>query len=207
MDDVVVIDPSDSCPVGFNPLAFPGYENPPLIADAVLSVLKELWADNWGVRIQDVLSAALLTLVEVNGASLLWLPAFLTDEQFRQRITKNIKMCIRDRFNVVIRLGASGKDAEYHVNSILSALQTLEAAGVKIRAEAEPADRLNNVHLPKHILLRLSVKELGSFLLLPAGEEPLPGTPELHPRELPPPKWYYPVSYTHLDVYKRQTRS
>ena len=95
------------------------------------------------------------------------------------------------QFNVVIRLGASGKDAEYHVNSILSALQTLEAAGVKIRAEAEPADRLNNVHLPKHILLRLSVKELGSFLLLPAGEEPLPGTPELHPRELPPPKWYY----------------
>ena len=91
MDDVVVIDPSDSCPVGFNPLAFPGYENPPLIADAILSVLKELWADNWGVRIQDVLSAALLTLVEVDGASLLWLPAFLTDEQFRQRITKNIK--------------------------------------------------------------------------------------------------------------------
>ena len=91
VDDVVVIDPSDSCPVGFNPLAFPGYENPSLIADAVLSVLKELWADNWGVRIQDVLSAALLTLVEVDGASLLWLPAFLTDEQFRQRITKNIK--------------------------------------------------------------------------------------------------------------------
>ena len=91
VDDVVVIDPSDSCPVGFNPLAFPGYENPPLIADAILSVLKELWADNWGVRIQDVLSAALLTLVEVDGASLLWLPAFLTDEQFRQRITKNIK--------------------------------------------------------------------------------------------------------------------
>ena len=38
-----------------------------------------------------MLSAALLTLVEVDGASLLWLPAFLTDEQFRQRITKNIK--------------------------------------------------------------------------------------------------------------------
>lgn len=91
VDDVVVIDPSDACPVGFNPLAFPSYENPPLIADAILSVLKELWADNWGVRIQDVLSAALLTLVEVDGASLLWLPAFLTDEQFRQRITKRIK--------------------------------------------------------------------------------------------------------------------
>lgn len=90
-DDVVVIDPSDPAPVGFNPLAFKNYENPPLLADAILSVLKELWADNWGVRIQDILSAALLTLVEVEGSSLLWLPAFLTDADFRQKITSRIK--------------------------------------------------------------------------------------------------------------------
>ena len=90
-DDVVVIDPSDPAPVGFNPLAFKNYENPPLLADAILSVLKELWADNWGVRIQDILSAALLTLVEVEGSSLLWLPAFLTDADFRQKITSQVK--------------------------------------------------------------------------------------------------------------------
>ena len=90
-NDVVVIDPSDPTPVGFNPLAFKTYENPPLLADAILSVLKELWADNWGVRIQDILSAALLTLVEVEDSSLLWLPAFLTDADFRQRITGQIK--------------------------------------------------------------------------------------------------------------------
>ncbi len=89
-DDVVVIDPSDPAPVGFNPLVFKNYENPPLLADAILSVLKELWADNWGVRIQDILSAALLTLVEVEGSSLLWLPAFLTDADFRQKITSRI---------------------------------------------------------------------------------------------------------------------
>ena len=29
VDMMVVIDPSDSCPVGFNPLAFPSHENPP----------------------------------------------------------------------------------------------------------------------------------------------------------------------------------
>ena len=90
-DDVVVIDPSDPAPVGFNPLAFKNYENPPLLADAILSVLKELWVDNWGVRIQDILSAALLTLVEVEGSSLLWLPAFLTDADFRHKITSQVK--------------------------------------------------------------------------------------------------------------------
>lgn len=91
MDEVVVIDPSDSCPVGFNPFAFKGYRNPPLIADAVLAVFKEIFAENWGIRSQDILSAALLTLAETKGASLLWLPALLTDESFRREITSQLK--------------------------------------------------------------------------------------------------------------------
>lgn len=90
-DDVVIIDPSDTCPVGFNPFAFKDYRNPGLIADAVLAVLKEIFADNWGIRSQDILSAALLTLAETDGASLLWLPALLTDENFRLKITSQIK--------------------------------------------------------------------------------------------------------------------
>jgi hypothetical protein len=89
-DEVVVIDPSDPSPVGFNPLAFKNYHNPALIADAVLAVFKEIFADNWGIRSQDILSAALLTLVEAEGASLLWLPTLLTDEAFRQKITSRV---------------------------------------------------------------------------------------------------------------------
>jgi energy-coupling factor transporter ATP-binding protein EcfA2 len=90
-EDVIVIDPSDDCPVGFNPLGFRNYENPALIADAILGVLKEIWSDSWGVRIQDVLSAALLTLVETENATLLWLPALLTDDNFRRSITGKVK--------------------------------------------------------------------------------------------------------------------
>lgn len=89
--DVVVIDPSDCIPVGFNPLAFKSYRNKALIADAILSVLKEIWADSWGVRIQDILSASLLTLAEIDGASLLWLTPLLTDSKFRKKITKTVK--------------------------------------------------------------------------------------------------------------------
>lgn len=91
MNDVVVIDPSDCIPVGFNPLAFRSYKNKALIADSILSVLKEIWADSWGVRIQDILTAALLTLAETDGASLLWLTPLLTDSGFRRKITAGIK--------------------------------------------------------------------------------------------------------------------
>ena len=89
--EVVIIDPSDPCPCGFNPLAFKDYGNPSLIADAILSVLKEIWNDSWGVRIADILNAALLTLTEVDNATLLWLPPLLTDDSFRHKITRQIK--------------------------------------------------------------------------------------------------------------------
>ncbi len=88
--DVVVIDPSDPAPVGFNPFAFKTYKNKALIADAVLAVFKEIFAENWGIRSQDVLSGALLTLAGIDGASLLWLPPLLTDKAFRQKITAQV---------------------------------------------------------------------------------------------------------------------
>jgi hypothetical protein len=88
-NETVVIDPSDPCPVGFNPFAFKT-RNKTLVADAVLAVLKEIFAENWGIRSQDILSGALLTLAETEGASLLWLPTLLTNETFRRKITSKL---------------------------------------------------------------------------------------------------------------------
>ena len=88
-DDVVVLDPSDPCPVGFNPLAY--HQDPALTADAVLAVFQELFSQNWGIRSADILSGALLTLAQIKGANLLWLPFLLTDEAFRRKITAQVK--------------------------------------------------------------------------------------------------------------------
>lgn len=87
-DDVVVIDPSDNTPVGFNPLSYG--QNPALTADVILAVLQEIFSQNWGIRSADILSGALMTLAQVRGATLLWLPALLTDDAFRNRITQRI---------------------------------------------------------------------------------------------------------------------
>lgn len=88
-DDVVVINPADDTPVGFNPLSLPGDST--LIADAILAVFKEIFSDSWGIRTQDVLSAALMTLCATKDATLLWLPTLLMDENFREKVTKNVK--------------------------------------------------------------------------------------------------------------------
>ncbi len=87
--DVVVIDPADPRPVGLNPLAN-SRRNPALVADSVLAVFKELFADSWGPRTQDILTSALLTLAQYPKASLVWLPTLLTDPTFRRKLTANI---------------------------------------------------------------------------------------------------------------------
>ncbi len=87
--DVVVIDPADPRPVGLNPLAGTR-RNPALVADSVLAVFKELFADSWGPRTQDILTSALLTLALYPKSSLVWLPTLLTDAGFRRKLTAGI---------------------------------------------------------------------------------------------------------------------
>ena len=101
-DDVVVIDPTSSRPVGINPLARAqtargasssvggsapgGSASPELVADTVLATLKGVFAESWGVRVEQVLSAALVTLARTPGATLVDLPLVLTNAAYRQRL-------------------------------------------------------------------------------------------------------------------------
>ena len=100
--DVVVIDPTSSRPVGINPLArtqtargapsssgggvLGGGASPELVADTVLATLKGVFAESWGVRVEQVLAAALVTLARTPGATLVDLPLLLTNAAHRQRL-------------------------------------------------------------------------------------------------------------------------
>lgn len=95
-------------------------------------------------------------------------------------------------FQANVRIGACGEGAARRIRSLLGALKTLESCGVRIHEENIPPEHLNTAHVPWHFPLQLSVKELANFLLLPAGEAELPGTPGLHPRLTLPPVWYGP---------------
>ena len=68
VERVIVLDPSlTDRPVGFNPLAVPGSDEHAreLAADRVLHIFKDLYRANWGPRSDDLLRAALQTLVSV----------------------------------------------------------------------------------------------------------------------------------------------
>jgi hypothetical protein len=82
--DVVVLDPSDEQrPVGLNLLDRPG-DSPELVVDQVVSIFHDLYRESWGPRTDDILRAALLTLVGVPGMTLAEVPLLLTDPGFRR---------------------------------------------------------------------------------------------------------------------------
>lgn len=87
--DVVVIDPTTEHPVGVNPLAA-AEERRPLVADNLLAIFKGLFPSAFGPRTSDVMHASLLTLMAAPGATLVQLPALLTDATFRHTLTARI---------------------------------------------------------------------------------------------------------------------
>ena len=84
LDELVVIDPRDSAPVGVNPLYRPA--QPALVADQLLGIFTQLFKDSFGPRTADVLGASLLTLARWGEGSLAVLPLLLTNPGLRRRI-------------------------------------------------------------------------------------------------------------------------
>lgn len=86
---VVLLDPVDERPVGLN-LLHDAHQAPERTADAVIAIFHRLYASSWGPRTGDVLHSALLTLAQAPGMTLCELPAVLTNDAFRRKLTADI---------------------------------------------------------------------------------------------------------------------
>jgi hypothetical protein len=87
---VVLVDPTDSrYTVTFNPLEqLPGVTAAEQ-AQELVSAFKKIWAEAWGVRMEDLLRNSLIALGEA-GLTLAELPPFLNDTRFRQRVLEKV---------------------------------------------------------------------------------------------------------------------
>lgn len=90
-DDVVYFNPADGdFPIGFNILTKVPSEQRDLVASGVVSVFKSLWRDSWGPRLEYILYAGVLALLECENTSLLGLQRMLIDERYRQWVVKQV---------------------------------------------------------------------------------------------------------------------
>src|SRR5215475_588117 len=90
--DVIYFNPSNPAqPYGYNPLRQVRPDFISLAASGLMEVLKKMWADSWGVRMEHILRNALFALLEQPDATLRDVPRLLSDRSYRQRICKSLK--------------------------------------------------------------------------------------------------------------------
>src|SRR5437870_11087474 len=90
-DDVVLISSEDTeLSVGINPLELVPADDPDLVAENTLTIFKRIYERFWGMRTDDVLKAALRTLLRRPDYTLAHVPLLLNDATFRLKATKDL---------------------------------------------------------------------------------------------------------------------
>ena len=85
VQDVVYFNPADTgYPVAFNPLEVYDPAKKPNVCSEVIGVLKRMFGDSWGPRLEHILRYTLLALLDRPETTLLDISRMLTDKDFRK---------------------------------------------------------------------------------------------------------------------------
>jgi len=85
MQDVVYFNPADTAyPLGFNPLEVTNPEQKSNISSEVIGVLKRMFGDSWGPRLEYILRYTILALLDRPTTTMLDITRMLTDKKFRK---------------------------------------------------------------------------------------------------------------------------
>lgn len=92
IQDVVYFNPADTAfPVAFNPLEVTDPTRKPNICSEVIGVLKRMFGDSWGPRLEHILRYTLLALLDRPETTLLDISRLLTDKDFRKETLEYCK--------------------------------------------------------------------------------------------------------------------
>ena len=85
LKDVVYFNPADTqFPLGFNPLEVTNPSQKTNISSEVIGVLKRMFGDSWGPRLEYILRYAILALLDRPETTMLDITRILTDKKFRK---------------------------------------------------------------------------------------------------------------------------
>ena len=85
LQDVVYFNPADTAyPLGFNPLEVTNPAQKTNISSEVIGVLKRMFGDSWGPRLEYILRYTILALLDRPSTTMLDITRMLTDKKFRK---------------------------------------------------------------------------------------------------------------------------
>lgn len=92
VSDVLYFDPADrEHPIGFNPLAGVAAEEHPATASAVAESLRQIWADSWGPRLENLLLQSLRAVLYRDDPTLLAVSKMLTSTHYRSQTLRRVE--------------------------------------------------------------------------------------------------------------------
>ncbi|OGL24609.1 hypothetical protein A3A68_01305 [Candidatus Saccharibacteria bacterium RIFCSPLOWO2_01_FULL_48_13] len=151
IDDVVYFNPADTdYPIGFNPLEI---NDPALkghISSELVGVLKRLFAESWGPRLEYILRYTLLALLDYPNSTMLDVTRMLTDRKFRDGVISYIDDPVVKNFWVTEFASWNDKFASEAVAPVLNKVGAFTANPMVRNIIGQPKSTFNLRQIMDH---------------------------------------------------------
>ena len=98
-DDLIYLNAPDATQTyGYNPLRHVHPRRIPLAASGLIDIMKKLWGDAWGVRMEHILRNAIYALLEQKDVTLADILRLFSDKQYRKEVAQSLKNPIVRQF-------------------------------------------------------------------------------------------------------------
>jgi len=90
-DNCIYWNPADpDCPYGYNPLTYVSETYRPLVASGIIDMLKHLWRDAFGVRMEHIMRMTFLALLSRPHSSMEDIMPMYLDKSFRHEVLQHV---------------------------------------------------------------------------------------------------------------------
>lgn len=142
--DVIYINPDDAeFPVAFNPMEYTDINRRNNIASEIVGVLKKMFGDSWGPRLEHILRFTLLALLETPGTTMLGITRMLTDKAYRKSIVDNVSDPVVKAFWVTEFASWNDKFASEAVQPVLNKVGAFTAVPLIRNIIGQPKSSFN----------------------------------------------------------------
>ncbi len=177
MQDVVYFNPADTAyPVGFNPLEVTNPDQKNNISSEVIGVLKRMFGESWGPRLEYILRYTILALLDRPSTTMLDISRMLTDKKFRKETLSYSKDTVVLQFWNIEFASWNDKFAAEAIAPVLNKVGAFTANPIIRNIIGQPKSTFNIrqimdegkiliVNLSKGLIGEDNASILGSFLV------------------------------------------
>lgn len=175
--DVVYFNPADTAhPLGFNPLEVTDPNQKTNISSEVIGVLKRMFGESWGPRLEYILRYTILALLDHPNTTMLDITRMLTDKKFRKEVLESCNDTVvlqfwnvefaswNDKFQAEAIAPVLNKVGAFTANPIIRNIIGQPKSTFNIR-EIMDEGKILIVNLSKGLIGEDNAGILGSFLV------------------------------------------